>query len=60
MKLEESLPCPQKPATCIYSVPDKCSIGHAVSFNIIRLRLGLPSGFFPSSFPHKNHICSFS
>jgi len=52
-----SVLCSQKSATGTYSDPDESSphlhILYKIRFHIIHLRLGLPSGLFPSSFPTK-------
>jgi hypothetical protein len=59
MELEDSLPCSQEPSTDPYPKPDRSS-SHIIPsylskirFNFIYppLRLGLPSGIFPSGFP---------
>jgi hypothetical protein len=51
---EGSSPCSQKPSTGPYPEPVRSSPHHPIlSILILRthLRLGLPSGLFPSSFP---------
>jgi len=56
MKPESSLPHSQVPATCPYPEPDYSSLCPQTNFlkihlNVIsHLRLGLPSGLFPSCF----------
>jgi hypothetical protein len=55
MEPEASLPCSQEPSTGPYPKPDRSSPYHLflskIHFNISsHLRLGLPSGFFPSGF----------
>jgi hypothetical protein len=55
MEPEVSLSCSQEPSTGPYPEPDQYSSYHSIIskiyFNIIHLRLGLPSGLFPSGFP---------
>ena len=59
MEPEGSLPQSQEPANCPYPEPDGCSTPltfHFLKNNLILfpyLRLGLPSGVFPSGFPTK-------
>ena len=59
MEAESSLPHSQVPATCPYPEPDQSSpCPHPISWKSIlilfsHLRLGLPSGLFPSDFPAK-------
>jgi hypothetical protein len=49
MEPEGSLPCPQEPSTGPYPEPDQSGPYHS---NIMHhLRLGLPSGLFPSGLP---------
>jgi len=56
---EGSLPHSQVPATCPYTKPARSSpyLPHPTSWRSIlissHLRLGLPTGLFPSSFPNK-------
>jgi hypothetical protein len=55
MEHEASLPCSQKHAICPYPEPDKFVHTHPISLKFIlilfsSLRLGLPSGLFPSTF----------
>jgi len=53
-----SLPCSQNLVTGSYAEPDGSSIHpQTIHFNIPPLRLGLPSGLFPSSFPMKILCC---
>jgi hypothetical protein len=54
MEPECSLPCSQEPSTCPYPQPDQSNPSYhsKIHFNISsHLRLGLPSGLFPSGFP---------
>jgi hypothetical protein len=56
MEPEGSLPCSQEPSTGPYPEPDRSSSYHPILskmyFDIVpHLRLGLPSGLFPSGFP---------
>jgi hypothetical protein len=57
MKPEGSLPCSEEPSTGAYSEPDRSSLYHpTLSLRSILIlstdiRLGLPSGLFPSGFP---------
>jgi hypothetical protein len=59
MEPEGSLPCSQEPSTGPYPEPDQSETTpphHYLPkiyeyFNIIHLRLGLPSGLFPCGFP---------
>jgi hypothetical protein len=56
MEPEGSLPCSQKPSTGPYPEPDESRPYHPVFLRSIlilstHLRLGLPSGLFPSGFP---------
>jgi hypothetical protein len=56
MEPEGSLQCSQEPSTGPYLKPDESSPYHPILYpSIIRLsnhvRLGLPSGLFPSGFP---------
>jgi hypothetical protein len=58
MELEGSLPCSQDPSTGPYPEPDRLSPYHPIlyllrSISILstHLRLGPPSGLFPSVFP---------
>jgi hypothetical protein len=49
MEPEGSIPCSQEPSTGPYPEPDQSNPYHP---NIVHhLRLGLPSGLFPSDFP---------
>jgi hypothetical protein len=54
---EGSLPCSQEPSTCSYPEPDRFSSYHPHPISKTQvllsthLRLGLPSGLFPSGFP---------
>jgi hypothetical protein len=57
MEPEGSLPSSQKLSTCTYPEPDQSSPQHSllsVKGPSIHLRLGLPSGLFPSGFPTNN------
>jgi hypothetical protein len=69
MQPEGSLPCSQEPSTGPYPEPDHSSLYHPILSLLIsililptRLRLGLPSGLFPSGFPTciplLPHICA--
>jgi hypothetical protein len=68
MEPEGSLPCSEEPAAGPCPEPHETRL-HSynlinICFNIIHhLRLGLPSGLFPSGFPTKNvvptHLLSF-
>jgi hypothetical protein len=68
MKPKSSLPHSQEPTTCPYLEPDKSSphSPHPISLRSIlmsstHIRLGLPSGLFPSAFPTNNlHAFLFS
>jgi hypothetical protein len=56
MEPEASLPCSQEPFTGPYPEPDQSNPSHPISLKSIlisstHLRLGLPSGLFPSGFP---------
>jgi hypothetical protein len=58
MKPVGSLPCSQEPSTNTYlnqinPVHTTPSYLSKIYFNIVHLRLGLPSGLFPSGFPTK-------
>ena len=59
MEPEGSLPLSRVPATCNYPETDRsspCSPYHFLSIHLnisCHLRLGLPSGLFPSGFPTK-------
>jgi hypothetical protein len=58
MEPDGSLPCSQKPSTGPYPEPDQYNTYHHI-LSLLRsililsthLRLGLPSGLFPSGFP---------
>jgi hypothetical protein len=61
MELEGSLPSSQELSTCTYPEPDqsnpqqsKLSLKRSILMLSIHLRLGLPCGLFPSSFPTNN------
>jgi hypothetical protein len=56
MKPEGLLSCAQEPSTGLYPKPDQSNPSHPISLRSIlilstHLRLGLPSGLFPSVFP---------
>jgi hypothetical protein len=50
MEPEGSLPCSEEPSTGPYPETDRASPYHPI-LSKIHLRLGLPSGLFPSGFP---------
>jgi hypothetical protein len=63
MEPEGSLPYSQEPSTGPYSEPDQSNPSHPISLRSILilytyLRLGLPSGLFPSRF-HTNILYVF-
>jgi hypothetical protein len=66
MEPEGSLPHSQEPVTFPCPEPSQscpCALSHFLKIHFNRLlsshlRLGLPSGFFPSGFPHQNPVCT--
>jgi hypothetical protein len=56
MEPEDSVPSSKEPSTGQYPEPDESNPSHLISLRSIlilstHLRLGLPSGLFPSGFP---------